>query len=137
MSKGESPCRYHGTKERRIKMLFSEKYYRDNWNRFKSESHMNLEEELEHRTRIYKTIDIPEDAKQQVLDIMSKKYAEEIIAKAEAELQETADMINRIENGEATLGYTTQTQENRAMYRLVTQYEFNCIQLDDFRREHA
>lgn len=118
-------------------MLFSEKYYRDNWNKFKNESHMNLEEELEHRTRIYKSIDIPEDAKRQVLDIMSKKYAEEIIAKAEAELQETADMINRIENGEATLGYTTQTQENRAMYRLVTHYEFNCIQLADFKREHA
>jgi hypothetical protein len=91
---------------------------------------MNLEKDLEILMKPY--ADVPQIA----LDIIKADAVNMIIESTTKKLVETMQLIKRIENGESCLGYTTQQQENSAMYELVDFFGFNCLQLADFKKKY-
>lgn len=119
-----------------MKATYSEEYFMKYWDEFMKPvsggHYMNLEEELEHTLSPLKGVNIPEDKMEPVI----KHYAGEIASNAKAKLMETMRMIQRIQRGEASLGYTTMNQEISEMHELTRRFEFNCLQLKVFRKAH-
>ena len=112
-----------------MKAMFSEQYYLENWERYEAKSKINPEEELEYRLRPFADTFRAED-----LEKISKVYAQNIAEKVEAELKKTMRMINDLEAGRASLGYTSQRQEVQEMANLRRMFEFNCLQLKLFKQ---
>ena len=121
-----------------MKARYSEKYYRDNWDRFMNSSRMNFEKDLEHyMSGVSEGLaELPEEVAEQALSVIRKEYARKIIANAKDRLLEEQKMICRIERGESSLGYISKTQEIQEMAKLVMMFEFNCLQLRDFTKKY-
>lgn len=117
-----------------MKARFSEEYYRTNWDRFIKETndgdYINLEHKLQYRMSIYK--DLPTDA----LEKIEKIEAQKIVDDFTGELKKRMKMINDLESGKSSLGYTTKIQEVHEMGRIRQRFEFNCIQLADFKKKY-
>ena len=118
-----------------MKTLFSEDYYRSNWERFIKEVHgehyINLEAELERSLEIFK--ELPAEA----IEMLKKIEAKKIVDKATTLAKKEMTIVKALESGEATLGYTTQIQEIHARAELRQRFEFNCLQLADFRKKYG
>ena len=116
-----------------MKPLFSEEYYRQYWDRFMEptigEHYMNLEGDLEKEMRVYVEIGLPNEA---VMKIKQMK-AEEIAKRCYDAIIEDKPIVQEIINKSANFGYTTQRQESNAQYRFRTRFDFNCLQLRDFK----
>lgn len=115
-----------------MKALHTENFYRKYWGEFQSKSKMNLDRELKWRT----------DGMNDVLDAENLKRAMKVVAKliadeAEAELRKTMKMVQDLEAGRSSLGYTHELQEVAEMARLRRMFEFDCLQLRDFREKWA
>ena len=113
---------------------YSEAYYRKYWNEFLKKvpgnDYINLEQELAHEMEIFS--ELPDEA----LTILKSIKAREIAEKCQERLTERMATVKAIENGEANLGYTTQGQEIKARGELVRRFEFNCLQLADFKKKY-
>ena len=114
-----------------MKAHYSEQYYRNNWDRFikrvPGDDYMNLESELENEIKIF-----DEETKEMIKSI----YANRIYENAISKLCERCAMIDDIEMGFASLGYTNKTQEVHEMHRIIQRFEFNCIQAKDFKKKY-
>ena len=114
-----------------MKAHYSEQYYKNNWDRFikrvPGDDYMNLESELENEIKIF-----DDETKELIKGI----YAQRIYDKAVSRLRERCAMIDNIENGFATLGYTNKTQEVHQMNRIIQRFEFNCIQAKYFKQKY-
>ena len=44
--------------------------------------------------------------------------------------------VRAVREGRASLGYTTHLQEIRARYEFEARFEFNCLQLADFKKKY-
>lgn len=117
-----------------MKSLFSEEYYRTNWDRFIKKvpgaDYVNLEAELEHAMEVFSGL--PTEA----LEMLKKIEAEKIAEKCRSLVLKEMATIKSLENGEASLGYTTQGQEIKARGNLRTRFEFNCLQLKVFKEKY-
>lgn len=117
-----------------MKAMFSEKYYRDNWEKFMEESkdsgYMNLEEELEYSLKPY--AELPKE----VIDALIPIKAKEIADKATEALKATMEIVKGIQEGTKSLGYNSRSQEAKETHRYITRFEFNCIQLADFKKKY-
>ena len=119
-----------------MKTLFSEEYYRKNWERFikeiPGEHYINLEAELKNRMRIYDSIGLPETAIATIRKVEAQKIADTCKKLVMREMQ----TIKAIDNGEASFGYTTRGQEIKALGDFRTRFEFNCLQYADFKKKY-
>jgi len=121
-----------------MKSTLSEKYYRDHWNEFmkpvnKGYDYMNLEKDLEERMKIYDGVGLTEEAIEKIRLIEAERIADT----CKKNLYKTMNMIQKINRGEVGLGYTTQFQETQERHRLITRFEFNCLQYADFKKKYA
>lgn len=135
IDRGESPG--DGKEEELMKALYSEEYYRSRWDEMlasaRGEHGINLEKELADKMSAYNEAlkDTPE-----ALEILKNKVAGEIVEKATRLVVAEMEVIKNIEAGKASFGYTTQTQEVQAQAEYRKRFEFNCLQLADFKKAH-
>lgn len=117
-----------------MKSLFSESYYRQNWDRFikvaSGKHYRNLEEELQHQMSIYN--ELPQEA----INLLVKVEAQKIADSCKALVLEEMQTLKDLEDGKASLGYTTHNQEIRARSEFHQRFEFNCLQLADFKKKY-
>lgn len=117
-----------------MKTLYSESYYRQNWGRFikvvSGKHYRNLEAELQHQMSIYK--ELPQEA----INLLVKIEAQKIANSCETLVLEEKQTLKDLEDGKASLGYTTRNQEIQAKSELHQRFEFNCLQLADFKKKY-
>ena len=122
------------------KALFTENYYRENWSRFiekvPGEQYRNLEKELQ--ARMAWMSHIPDGTKMDVtaLETIKRIEAKKIADSCEALCRKNMQTLKDLEMGKASLGYTTHRQEHEARFNFRTRFEFNCLQLADFRKKY-
>ena len=119
-----------------MKALFSEEYYRKYWNDFlvpvPGEDYINLESELEKAMKVYKESGISKEA----ILVVEKREAEKLAEKCNILVHKELDQLKRILSGKASFGMTTQLQESQKRGEFRRRFEFNCLQLSDFRKNH-
>ena len=117
-----------------MKAQHSEEYFRKYWSelikKVPGKHYINLEEELADALKIF--ADLPSEA----ITILTKAEAERIAAKCTALVKEDMELIKDLEAGKVSLGYTTQSQEVHARHALRERFEFNCLQLADFKKKY-
>lgn len=120
-----------------MKATFSEEHYRRNWDRFlekvPGEHYINLEEALEREMTVYKGAELTEEAIQVIAKLEAQKLADKCLALVMKEMKTVKDL----RAGRASLGYTTERQEYKARAELVERFEFNCLQLRDFKAKYG
>lgn len=120
-----------------MKSVHSEEYYRKYWDNFMEptigEHYMNLEEELAKEMRYFYEVNASADA----IGKVEKMYAERIAKRCHDALIEDKKLYLRIVNKTANFGYTTLRQELEAQGTFLARFEFNCLQLRDFRRKYG
>lgn len=120
-----------------MKPLFSEEYYRQYWERFMEptigEHYMNLDAELEKEMCVYSDIGLPNEAIMKI----KKMKAEEIAKRCYDVIIEDKPIVQKIIDKTVSFGYTTQRQESNAQYRFRTRFDFNCLQLRDFKTKYG
>lgn len=123
-----------------MKARFDEEHYRRCWEEYlkpvNSDHYMNLERDLSREMEVYEKAlaGLPEGEAN--LAKIRRVKATEIIEKVTPKLKETMATIKRIEAGNGSLGYTTDSAERRNMADLVQRFEFNCLQLADFKKKY-
>jgi hypothetical protein len=114
--------------------LYSENYYKTNWDRFiKPVTHawyVNLENELSHEMSIFK--DLPKEA----IDKLELMYAKKIIDKYTQEFKKQMALVKNLNEGKVSLGNIYACNEREQKYDLITRFEFNCYQLKVFTENH-
>lgn len=123
-----------------MKARFTEEHYRKYWDEYLKpvigDDYMNLEKDLSREMDIYeKTLANLPDRESNIAKIRMVK-AKEIVEKVTPKLKKTMAIIKRIESGNGSLGYTTYSAERRNMAELVQRFEFNCLQLSDFKKKY-
>lgn len=125
-----------------MKAMFSEEYYRSHWEEMlasaRGEHGINLDRELADKLESYKEAfkEMPEDAAAQALEVIKAQVVKQIIEATTKLVLEEMTVVENIEAGKASFGYTTQKQENEAKYNYRKRFEFNCLQLADFKKAH-
>lgn len=125
-----------------MKALHSKEYYRSIWNEMlataRGEHGVNLEKELSDKLKSYEETfkEIPKDAAAQALELIKAQVVKQIIEATTKLVLEEMAVIENIEAGKASFGYTTDSQENEARYNYRIRFEFNCLQLADFKKLH-
>lgn len=115
------------------KTMFTENYYRDLWDNLVEKYTKNdPEKDLEIMMKAYMDLDLPESAKEVILQIEAKRVYDFI----SDTLKGTLRTLNAILSGKASLGYTTKIQEIQAMHDLREGFEFDCLRLSDFRKKY-
>ena len=119
-----------------MKALFSEEYYRKYWKSFlvpvPGEDFVDLESELGAAMKVYKESGISESA----LAVVEKMEAKKIAEKCNQLVHKELKTLNEIMSGKASFGMTTQLQETQKRGEFRRRFEFNCLQLSDFRKNH-
>lgn len=120
-----------------MKALFSESYYYTYWEKMlekiPDQNYINLEAELSTAMQCYKEANLPTEALLKIQPIEAQKIADKCKALVMRELK----TIKELEAGTASLGYTTQRQEIQARGELRKRFEFNCLQLRDFKVKYG
>ena len=122
---------------------YTAEYYRSHWEDYMKpvpgNDYINLEGDLKKQMETYEEAlkSFPEEIREKNLAIIRKQKAKAMAETTTAKLKETMAMIKRIKAGKASLGYTTWNQEYSAMRELVDRFEFNCLQLADFRKKYS
>jgi hypothetical protein len=115
------------------KTMFTENYYRDMWDRLVEKYTKNdPEKDLEITMKAYRDLDLPESAKEVILQIEAKKVYDFI----SDTLKGTLRTLNAILSGKASLGYTTERQEIQARHEIREGFEFDCLRLADFKKKY-
>lgn len=117
-----------------MKAIHSEEYYRKYWNEFLAkipgDDYRNLEAELEREMNAY--VGLPEEA----VHVVQKIEAGKIAKSCEDLVRLEMDICRRVDRGEASFGMMTQAQEIRARAEFRKRFEFNCLQLRDFKEKY-
>lgn len=112
--------------------LFSENYYKTNWDRFiKPVAHswyINLEKELTDTMGIFKSTEIPQNE----LAKLEKYYAKKIADKNTQEIKKQMAFVKDLNTNKISLGNIYACNEREQRYDLITRFEFNCYQLKVF-----
>lgn len=116
-----------------------ESYYYSYWDEFlrtdgvDRETFIDMEKELNQAMQVYNGLGISE----RELNIFRKYEAQKIAERGrEIALRQKA-VWRKIQRGDASLGYTTDLQERQAQRRYLERYEFNSLQLRDFKRKYG
>lgn len=119
--------------ENKIKLRIPASVYMNFYDRFMEaySDTADLEGKLEKAMEIYNGF--PQEA----LEIIRKKEAADIAKRCKDALIPKKEAIERIEAGEASLGYTTKLQEIAAMRELVERFEFTAICLAVFKKKYG
>ncbi len=80
---------------------------------------------------------LPAEQKAKAETVVTKLTAEKIANSAKQDLIEKMRMIQDIKSGRASLGYTTEQQEARAMHDLIEGFEFSCFMLSEFKSKYG
>ena len=119
-----------------MKASHSEKFYRENWEHFikntSNVNYINLEQDLKEALKPYKDLEIPKES----FDIITKVEAEKIYKKAVDFCKNEMIVVKKLNTNNCSLGYTTDVQEINNRYELITRFEFNCLQLADFKKKY-
>lgn len=119
-----------------MKARFSEQYWYDMWDKMlvpvPGGDYINLEGKLDREMAPLEGFDITEE---QMWKIRCE-YAKPIAAEATALVHKELKQLKDIDSGKAGYGYTTKLQEIHADYEFRKRFEFNCIQLRDFKRKY-
>lgn len=84
----------------------------------------------------YKTVDLPEDVLEKALNVVIQIEAEKIAKSAKDLVMEEMAMLKRLEAGQSSFGMISERQEVAARSVLRQRFEFNCLQLADFRKKY-
>lgn len=107
-----------------------------NWDRLivqpHDEWHVNLECDLD-----WQMLPVAGVLSDEQKEAVRKAYAPKLAKVAEKKLSDMRAMLDRIDSGKASLGYTTQNQEWLALRELHERYEFNCFQLKVFKEKYG
>ena len=119
-----------------MKARFSEKYWYDKWEQMlipvPDENYINLEQMLEDEIKVFKNIEISKDQ----MELIKQMYAKHIAVKATALVHRELKILKDIDSGKAQWGFTNRTQDINYDYNYRQRFEFNCIQLRDFKRKY-
>ena len=119
-----------------MKPVFSEEYYRTHWDKFlkrvPGNDYINLEGELAKVMKSYKEAGMPMEAMQ----VVEKIEAEKLSVRCKELVMKEMEVVKRINAGKASFGMTTQRQEIEQRGNYIRRFEFNCLQLADFRKNH-
>lgn len=119
-----------------MKSQLSEKFYFQYWDAMMERYgenprfYANLEKQLSQAMAMYKNL--PGIA----IEAVKQIEAENIAKRCKEKMLKTMAMIKRIENGEGSLGYTNVAQEISARKELREGFEFTCLVLREFKKEH-
>lgn len=118
------------------KTLYPEEYYRQNWQRYlekvPGDTYINMEADLGLLMKAYEGANIPEKA----LTVVRGMEAKKVFEYAKGIVLRQRDMVNRLLAGQASLGMISKTQEIHEMHDIRTRFEFNCLQMADFKRKY-
>lgn len=116
--------------------LYSEEYYRKYWDSFMKkvpgDTYINMEADLKLLMRAYDGADIPEEA----LKVIKSMEAQKVLKYAKDIILKQRDMITKLLSGEASLGMISKSQEIHRIHEIRTRFEFNCLQMADFKRKY-
>lgn len=119
-----------------MKPLFSEQYYMDHWDEFlkrvPGDDYINLEGELEREMRVLRESGLTDDQ----LKLVEPIYAKPIADRCHILVLKELKTMKAVLVGEAGFGYTTERQNIEAQYKFRTRFEFNCLQLREFKKNH-
>lgn len=96
------------------------------------ENYINLEEELTRTMRQYIENGMPTEA----LSVFEKMEAEKLAERCLRLVKKEMETVKQVEAGKASFGMTTELQEIQARAEFRKRFEFNCLQLSDFRKAH-
>ena len=120
-----------------MKALFSEDFYYEFWDKFlepiPGDDFINLEGEIQKTEKWLQESGIPEIA----WSVVVKQEAQKLADKCKAMVLRERQIIRDIDAGIATFGYTTRRQEIEARGDFRKRFEFNCLQLRDFRKKYG
>lgn len=120
-----------------MKATFSEEYYKMFWEKFlvkvPGNDYFNAEEKLSSAMSVYENIGLSEDQYKAVKKLEASKIAEELNVLVHKELQVAKD----IKAGKASFGMVTKSQEISAEADFIKRFEFNCLQLREFRKKYC
>ena len=120
-----------------MKSIYSEDFYRTHWAEFLKpvlgEDYINLEGELETAMRVYRAAKIDEAA----LSIITKAKAVELADRCKSLVMREMQTVKKLDSGAASFGMRTQWQEREQRKNFIQRFEFNCLQLADFRKTHG
>lgn len=120
-----------------MKPVYSREHYIRNWDRYikrvPGDNYINLAEELERAMSTYQSAELDDKA----LRIIEKIEAQKIAERANILVHKQMEVVKRVEAGNSSFGYTTQSQEYEARAEYRTRFEFNCLQLAMFRKQHG
>ena len=118
-----------------MKLRIPTNVYKRNWDSFMNTygDTADLETKLEKTMSEYKGFGLTPEA----IEIIRKHEAKKIAKRCEEYLVPNKEAIERIEAGEATLGYTTRSQEITAMRNLVERVEFTALCLTIFMKKYG
>ncbi len=125
-----------------MKAAYTERFYRDNWTELLSRKndryYMNLEADLETKmeTAARRLADLPREFAEKALETTRNMMAKEIAYSALKAVHEEMAMVKRVESGESVMGYSCKIQETQAREEARIRFEFNCLQLADFRKKY-
>lgn len=110
----------------------TEQHYRKYWAEYikptNDPHYLNLEAELERKLKFF--ADLPEAA----LSILQKQEAKRIAEVTTVLLKKDMEIVKQIDT--CSFGYTTMAQEVTAKREFVERFEFNCLQLADFKKKY-
>ena len=119
-----------------MKAIFSEQYWYEKWDEMlvpaPGEDYINLEAKMDREVAPLDGLGITEA---QMWKIRCE-YAKPIAAEATALVRKELKTLKDIDSGRAQWGYTTALQEIHHDYEFRQRFEFNCIQLRDFKRKY-
>lgn len=119
-----------------MKPLFSEQYYKNHWDEFlkpvPGDNYINLEADLGRELAVLKEAGLSEEQIKMVEHIYSKPIAD----KCHILVMKELNTLKAVMTGEAAWGYTTKRQDIEAEYKFRTRFEFNCLQLKEFKKTH-
>ena len=122
-----------------MKPLYKEAYYRKYWDEYLKpdnsigKHYINLEGDLAGLLDMYREYGVPEEA----IIAIKKTKAQELADACKAVVHEELGVLKRILSGESSFGYTSEFQEVRARAEYRERFDFNCLQLADFKKKYG
>lgn len=119
-----------------MKALFSEDFYYKFWDMFlepvPGDDFINLVGEIQKTENWLRESGIPELA----WPVVIKQEAQKLADRCKAMVMREMKTIRDIDAGVASFGYTTHRQEIEARGEFRKRFEFNCLQLRDFKAKY-
>lgn len=117
---------------------FPEEYYRKHWDEFlrpqgNDPDYINLEGRLAKEMAVYEQAGIGGEALEKIRCTKAGELAEYCTALVREQMR----VEKMLEAGETSMGFTTERDERDARRDHRTRFEFNCLQLRDFKEKYG